>query len=502
MAWTDPAAQSDGSLINETIWNRDIVDNLAYLIARTEPDSLTNKSGAQLTAGAVVVADSANDNAFTTTTTEENPAVIGVVAETIDNEAAGRVATAGIVTVNVQGNVARGDYLGTSSTEGRAKSAGVAKGAGTFAIALTAYAGGGAGTVQALVLASFSGVSDHGALTGLADDDHSQYYNQARGDVRYSQLGHNHDHGALTGLADDDHTQYLLATGARAGASSQAQDFGSNGIKADVVAESTGAAGVTVDGVLLKDSDVYPLGSAQGLATRFERLFGAAAPTHATAWTVDTFLGDNPAGNQLGFETNGTVGADDYSPTSPFSKTNTGTVQMYVQNSILKFNSLSGVARLGWTSSTGKRFIEAILQWSTRAAASYGGEIRCWGVQSPGATDWYVAYRFVIDRVTYPTWPWRVQMWNGQGVADATYTTTAGTLMSDAQWDPTAPYKILIDTQNSAVSHNMSVSGMQAYVSVTPLFNTSLTAWTACKTMDLRLGTSFNIMGIQHLKLS
>lgn len=37
------------------------------------------------------------------------------------------------------------------------------------------------------------GVSDHGALTGLADDDHSQYHNNARGDLRYSQLGHNHD---------------------------------------------------------------------------------------------------------------------------------------------------------------------------------------------------------------------------------------------------------------------------------------------------------------------
>lgn len=37
------------------------------------------------------------------------------------------------------------------------------------------------------------------------------------------------DHGALTGLSDDDHGQYLLATGARTGASSQAQTF-TNGI--------------------------------------------------------------------------------------------------------------------------------------------------------------------------------------------------------------------------------------------------------------------------------
>lgn len=33
-----------------------------------------------------------------------------------------------------------------------------------------------------------AGVSDHGALTGLADDDHTQYYNQTRGDARYGQL--------------------------------------------------------------------------------------------------------------------------------------------------------------------------------------------------------------------------------------------------------------------------------------------------------------------------
>jgi len=62
------------------------------------------------------------------------------------------------------------------------------------------------------------------------------------------------DHGSIGGLTGDDHSQYLLATGARAGASSQAQDFGSNGIKADVIAESTAATGVTIDGFLIKDS--------------------------------------------------------------------------------------------------------------------------------------------------------------------------------------------------------------------------------------------------------
>lgn len=32
------------------------------------------------------------------------------------------------------------------------------------------------------------GVTDHGALTGLGDDDHPQYHNDARGDLRYIQL--------------------------------------------------------------------------------------------------------------------------------------------------------------------------------------------------------------------------------------------------------------------------------------------------------------------------
>lgn len=35
-------------------------------------------------------------------------------------------------------------------------------------------------------------VTDHGMLTGLSDDDHSQYHTDARGDARYSLTSHNH----------------------------------------------------------------------------------------------------------------------------------------------------------------------------------------------------------------------------------------------------------------------------------------------------------------------
>lgn len=59
------------------------------------------------------------------------------------------------------------------------------------------------------------GVTDHGALTGLSDDDHPQYFNQTRGDARYytktqvdTALGgkaddsHNHTSGDITNLTE------------------------------------------------------------------------------------------------------------------------------------------------------------------------------------------------------------------------------------------------------------------------------------------------------------
>lgn len=68
---------------------------------------------------------------------------------------------------------------------------------------------------------------------------------------------------------------FLSADGSVAGATGEAQDFGTNGIKADVIAESTGAAGVTIDSVLLKDNGV--------VATNID------AGASGTAGTLDIF---------------------------------------------------------------------------------------------------------------------------------------------------------------------------------------------------------------------
>lgn len=150
-SWTTPdTAFATGDVLAASDVNT-LNTNIGYLGNVVEP-SLTNKSGGSLGAGAVVIRDSSNDSAFTTTTTADLMHVLGIVMETIANNAAGRVATAGVVTVNVQGNVTRGNYLATSTTAGRAKDAGAIPRGGVFAVALSAYAGGGAGTVTAKLL--------------------------------------------------------------------------------------------------------------------------------------------------------------------------------------------------------------------------------------------------------------------------------------------------------------------------------------------------------------
>lgn len=62
------------------------------------------------------------------------------------------------------------------------------------------------------------GVTDHGLLTGLADDDHVQYHNDARGDTRYTPISHlantSNPHGvtaAQVGLGNVSNTAQVTA---------------------------------------------------------------------------------------------------------------------------------------------------------------------------------------------------------------------------------------------------------------------------------------------------
>jgi hypothetical protein len=53
------------------------------------------------------------------------------------------------------------------------------------------------------------GGTDHGGLTGLGDDDHSQYHNDTRGDARYTQKSNN-----LSDVASEETTLANLINGA------------------------------------------------------------------------------------------------------------------------------------------------------------------------------------------------------------------------------------------------------------------------------------------------
>lgn len=96
--------------------------------------------------------------------------------------------------------------------------------------------------------ASQIGTIDHGTTAGLADDDHTQYaitssgsrlqtaisspsngwvltYNSTSGKWEaQAATGGVTDHGALTGLTDDDHTQYVRADGTRGVSANTASD--------------------------------------------------------------------------------------------------------------------------------------------------------------------------------------------------------------------------------------------------------------------------------------
>lgn len=110
---------------------------------------LTNKSGAERDEGDVVVVDTSTDDAFTTTTSTGNTCVLGVVQETIANDAEGRVLVAGYAaTVEVDGATTRGQFLKTGTTAGLATPTATFD-AGVFAKALSAV--GAAGQVSAVL---------------------------------------------------------------------------------------------------------------------------------------------------------------------------------------------------------------------------------------------------------------------------------------------------------------------------------------------------------------
>jgi len=115
----------------------------------TSGTTVTNKSGAAVSAGDVGYLDAAGD--FYTTTTEYDLVTWAVVTAGGAHDADITVLRRGRCTVTLNGNCSAGDYLYTSTSAGQAQPSSTLR-PDVFAVALTANAGGAGGTCQALLL--------------------------------------------------------------------------------------------------------------------------------------------------------------------------------------------------------------------------------------------------------------------------------------------------------------------------------------------------------------
>jgi len=137
---------------------------------------LTNTSGGSVTQYSIVIQDTTADSSFTTTTTAYNTKVIGIMSSsTCASSAICLVTVSGETTVRIANDVARGDYIYTSTTAGQAF--GSAKlSDGMLGVALTSGSAGG--TVDIVLIPQLSSLasamidkaSKHNEYRMLAND--------------------------------------------------------------------------------------------------------------------------------------------------------------------------------------------------------------------------------------------------------------------------------------------------------------------------------------------
>jgi hypothetical protein len=100
--------------------------------------TLTNDSGSTLSAGDLVIRDTTTDNGFTTTTTANDTKVLGVLSASCTASASCKIKVQGTATLTSLTSVARGDYLYSSTTAGKATSQSNSTNPGLIAVALSA----------------------------------------------------------------------------------------------------------------------------------------------------------------------------------------------------------------------------------------------------------------------------------------------------------------------------------------------------------------------------
>lgn len=135
------ATASEGDRAYCSTYETEFIFNGTCWVAPGISLMLQNTSGGTLALGDLVVFDSGTDNACTTTTSANNPNIVGIVIFGGIDDAQVVIARLLVVDVNYTGIVYRGDNLTTSGTAGEAQ-VDIAAGPGTFARTLEDGVGG------------------------------------------------------------------------------------------------------------------------------------------------------------------------------------------------------------------------------------------------------------------------------------------------------------------------------------------------------------------------
>lgn len=140
------------------------------------------------------------------------------------------------------------------------------------------------------------GITDHGALSGRDDDDHTQYFNQARGDARYHTQSH--IDAALADKANNSHThtgtyQPLAAVLTNTTASyTTAEETKLAGIEANATADQTGAEIVSAIDTELGQTDWKSGGGGGSSTAVVQRARTTGGATSAALSVMDFNVGE------------------------------------------------------------------------------------------------------------------------------------------------------------------------------------------------------------------
>lgn len=109
------------------------------------------------------------------------------------------------------------------------------------------------------------GVTDHGALTGLANDDHPQYLNTARGDARYALVADPAAAVSAHTAAADPHPQYLTPAEGAAAYAPTVHTHSANpplatGVPGTLVPDGAGATGTSTSAARADHNHALPAG--------------------------------------------------------------------------------------------------------------------------------------------------------------------------------------------------------------------------------------------------